>query len=161
MAEEITFPYKLPLPDDAWAVIRNPKKVPERLRRPVRLAANALQRTIPEDERKAAVVIAAQEAAEASEEVKAAFGAPPIAELETPDTELEPIPSDEQQAAVDAYNETLLLAVIIELSYGPANLDTLRDIPGDAYDDLLTEVRRLNKRDEDSEESLDSDPSAP
>ena len=56
MAQQLT---RINLPDDEWADIRDPKKVPERLRRPVRQAAITLQQSMPEDQRRATLKVAA------------------------------------------------------------------------------------------------------
>ena len=161
-----------PLPDDNYAELREAKKIPERLRRPVRTTAIALQRTLPEDQRyKPAVTVEPLKAPEADAETQAAFGAPPIDELvESAGDSQVPVvngtdgplvlPTDEQQEAADAYNVALIVAFVSEWSFGPVNNDTAENLPGDAYDALLEEVRRLNKGDEEDGESLASDPSS-
>ena len=155
------------LPDGGYVELRNPKKVPERLRRPVRLAALALTRSIPEDQRKASVKVSEEPEAKADDETQAAFGAPPIEALvEEATAEKEEdkfvVPTDEQQLALDAYNEALLVAVIVAWSYpDPVNLDSIQNLDGDVYDELVAEVRRLNQGDESEEQSLDSDPTSP
>ena len=166
---------RLDLPDSNYAELRDAKKVPERLRRPVRLAALALQRTLPEGQRQklqTSVKVDELKAPEASEDVRNAFGAPPIDALAesagvtpTPaseaDEEIE-LPTDEQQRAADEYNALLVTAFVTSWSFGDAvSAEAVQDLPGDAYDALLEEVRRLNKGDEEDEESLASDPSTP
>jgi hypothetical protein len=153
------------LPDSQWVELRDPRKVPERLRRPVRLAALALTRTIPEDRRKPVIKVSEEPEQTADEETQAAFGAPPIEALvEEAKAEEETIelPTDEQQCALDTYNEALLFAVIVAWSYpDEITLDSIRNLDGDVYDELVKEVRRLNQGDESEEQSLDSDPTSP
>jgi len=151
------------LPDDAWADVRNPKKVPERLRRPVREAAINLQLSLPPEQRAKAKVAVGKEPDEvATEDTQQAFGAPPIDELveeAKKEDEIPFLPNTEQQGFVDAYNESLLLSVVTAWSYGDVNVEVLRDLPGDAFDVLMDTVRNLG--DEGEENSLDSDPSSP
>lgn len=153
------------LPDDGWADVRDPKKVPERLRRPVRQAAIALQRTLPEDQRKPSVHVSEPDEV-ASDETQAAFGTPPVDALveEAKEDEDAPLvlPTDEQQEAMDAYNESLLLAVVTAWSYSDSvTIESIRDIPGDAYDALIVRIRQLNQGTEEKTDSLAADPFVP
>lgn len=149
------------LPDDAWADVRDPKKVPERLRRPVREAAINLQRSIPEDQRKSKVVASKTPDVVADDDTQAAFGAPPVEALaaESEDkAETTFLPTIEQQRFVDAYNEALLMSVVTGWSFGEVTIPVLQDIPGDAMDELLEAVRKLGANEENGD-SLASDPS--
>lgn len=162
MAQTLT---RIELPDDEWADIRDPKKVSERLRRPVRQAAIALQQSLPEDQRRANLKVAEKALGEAEPEVQAAFGAPPIddlvAEEEAKKQELF-LPDEIQQANVDAYNEALLLSVVAAWSFGDTvDVESLRDLPGDAYDVLLETVRKFGADVEGDADSLAADPSTP
>ncbi len=151
---------RIELPDDDWAEIRDPRKVPERLRRPVREAAINLQRSLPEDQRRGTVKVE-EPLKEAEEETQSAFGAPPIdglvEEVESI-SDLPFLPSTEQQGFVDDYNEALLLSVVTAWSFGEVTREVLQDIPGDAFDELLDTVRKLGAK-EGSSDSLADDPS--
>ena len=158
------------LPDGEWAVLRPAKKVPERLRRPVRAAAVALQKLLPEELRNRPVVTVTEDlnAPVVDDATKAAFGAPPIDQLladaipvEDPDATSDVLPTDEQQEAADVYTEVLIVAMVASWSFGPVSIDEVRNLPGDAFDALLEECRRLNQGDDGDEESLASDPSTP
>ena len=154
------------LPDGDWADLRDPKKTPERLRRPVRQAAISLQKLVPDDQKKPEVVVSVPSEL-AEPEVQSAFGTPPIDALieeAKPDEEEDTLPSEEEQAAVDAYNEVVILAVVTAWSFGDVTLEGVRDLPGDAYDALVLHIRELNKptvEAEGNDDSLASDPSAP
>src|ERR1019366_1483900 len=83
----------------------------------------------------------------AESDVQSAFGAPPIDVLvaESVDDDDESLPTDEEQAAVDAYNEVVVLAVVTAWSFGDVTVETILDLPGDAYDILVLRIRELNK----------------
>ena len=157
------------LPDGEWAVLRPAKKVPERLRRPVRAAAVALQKLLPEELRNRPVVTVTEDlnAPVVDDATKAAFGAPPIDQLLTDAVPVEDpnapdvLPTDEQQEAADVYNEVLIVAMVASWSFGPVSIDEVRNLPGDAFDALLEECRRLNPGDDGDEDSLASDPLTP
>lgn len=154
---------RVDLPDGEWAEIRDPAKTPERLRRPVREAAIDLQRSMPEDQRRGTVKVDAPRNV-ADDEVRSAFGAPPIDDLvadNTPDENaLAYLPTSDQQKYADLYNEALLLSVITSWSYeNDVTIQGVRDLPGDAYDELLDTVRKFGAVGE--SDSLADDPSAP
>ena len=151
---------RLELPDGDYAELRDPKKVPERLRRPVRVAAINLQRSLPEDQRRGSVKTEDPEKV-AGEDVQSAFGVPPVSDLvEVNEPELTFLPDEEQQAFVDSYNEALIRSVVVEWSFGEVTTEVIQDLPGDAFDALITHIRNLGVEDE-SDESLASDPSTP
>jgi hypothetical protein len=167
MSEETKPESAFDLPDGDWAVLREAKKVPERLRRPVRSTAVALQRLRPDELVSKPSVHAVELPVPAADpETQAAFGAPPVDDLiaeskaEVNEEDV-PLPTDEQQAAADAYNEALIQAFVSTWSFGPVSADVIRDLPGDAFDALLVEVRQRNQGDDADEESLASDPSTP
>jgi hypothetical protein len=157
---------RLDLPDGAWADLRDPAKTPERLRRPVRQAAIAMQRFVtPTPD----VVVSAEPTEVAESDVQSAFGAPPIEALVGETTVVDEnaettYPSDEELAAVDHYDDVVMLAVVTAWSFGDVTLDVIGELPGDAYDALLLRIRELNQPSqaaEGEEDSLASDPSAP
>lgn len=156
---------RINLPDGEWADIRDPKKVPERLRRPVREAALNLQQSLPEDQRRTTVKVSDEPEHVAEEDVQSAFGAPPVEALleqtaEEDKKKAEYLPTAEQQELADVYNEVLIASVVVAWSYEEAvTIEAIRDLPGDAYDELLSEIRKLGA--EGADESLASDPSAP
>lgn len=163
---------QFPLPDGQWAELRESKKIPERLRRPVRFSALALQNTLPEDLKyKPTVAVEDAKGPEASEDIRNAFGTPPIdalveaagdsTVLATPGEDTFRVPTPEQQEAADAYNAVLIVSHTASWSYPePVSVDSVLDLPGDAFDALLEEVQRLQGEAGD-EESLASDPSKP
>ena len=113
------------LPDGEWALLRNPRKVPERLRNPLRTARARLYRCLAE-----AQTAAAPDAAPGA---GGAFGAPPAqpkAEMADPDPEiLGPL--------LYAYGQAAFVALVESWSFPLAVcLETLGDIPGDAFDVL-------------------------
>lgn len=160
MAQTLT---RINLPDGEYADIRDPKKVPERLRRPVRQAAITLQQSMPEDQRRATLKVAAK--ALDTADPNPAFGAPPIDALVEEEAEKADelyLPGTEQQANVDAYNEALILSVTVAWSFGDTiNVEAVRDLPGDAYDELLEVIREFGAEVEGSDDSLATDPSTP
>ena len=154
---------RLELPDGAWAEIRDPKKAPERLRQPVRAAALELQRSLPEDQRRGSVKVSEPEQT-AELEVQSAFGAPPVEGLvdvssDPPSTFL---PSVENSELADEYNYVLICSVVTAWSFGDVTREVALDLPGDAFDELMSTIRALDKEASDgSDDSLASDPSAP
>ena len=155
------------LPDGAWAELRDPRKTPERLRRPVRQAATAMQRFVtPTPD----VIVSAEPTEVAESDVQSAFGAPPIEALvggstvvADEDEKLE-FPSDEELAAVDRYNDVIILAVVTAWSFGDVTLSVVTELPGDAYDALIERIRDLNQPVADTEgeaDSLAADPFVP
>lgn len=97
---------KITLPDDGWALLRDPAKVPERLRRPVTSLATRLQPQIR----------ALQAVADAERD------------------------GDLTADAVDRFeelNDLAIVALVAEWSYDfPISVETVGDLPGDAYDEL-------------------------
>jgi hypothetical protein len=168
MAMEIV--NRFDLPDGEWAELRPAKKVPERLRRPVRLAAVRLQNSFPEEVRakwNRPAVKVEEPAKVADEGIQTAFGSPPVDDLAQQfenttvpsDEDDDFLPTPEQQELVDAYNEILLIAFVVSWSFSfPVSVGGVQELPGDAYDELVKEVRRLNAK-EGEDDSLASDPS--
>ena len=114
---------RVELPDGDWAELRNPKKVPERLRRPVRVAALNLQRSLPEEQRRGIVKLANEPSQVAEGDVQGAFGAPPVDQLAeenaaSDEDALAFLPDGDQSAFVDDYNEALILSVVVAWSFG-------------------------------------------
>jgi hypothetical protein len=106
----------------------------------------------------------------AEEDTQAAFGVPPVdalVEENKPDeNSLTFLPDEDQQSAVDAYNEALIVSVVQSWSFGEVTVDALRDIPGDAFDVLLDHARggdeeKAKDGTEGSSDSLADDPTAP
>lgn len=153
---------RIELPDGDWADVRDPKKVPERLRRPVREAALNLQQALPEDQRRRNIKMSQEPAQVAEPDVQEAFGAPPIDELvadEAKKDELPFLPTAEQQSLVDVYNEALLVSIVAAWSFGDVTVDAVRDLPGDSFDILLKYAAKDGA--EGAADSLAADPSAP
>jgi hypothetical protein len=99
---------KIPLPDDGWALLRDPAKVSERLRRPVTNLAARLQPEI----------------------VKATAAEEPVLDPETFDQ-------------FQALNDLVIVALVEEWSFDrPVTIDSVGDLPGDAYDMLRRETAK-------------------
>ena len=106
---------KVDLPDGAWASLRDPKKVPERLRRPV-----------------LAVLMA---------QGKNSAELPTI----TPDTPPEEVLQALDSSVLDKFselNDLVVVALVEEWSYTdtPITADSVLDLPGDVYDALREAV---------------------
>ena len=126
---------RIELPDDAWAEIRDPKKVPERLRRPAKAASFEMYQS-----RQKALEETASTTTPAAPEGAGAWGAPPTPE---PTVEIDDGTSytlEQIQASVDAG----IIALVSAWSFGDeVSEDVLLDLPSDAYDALVTEVTPL------------------
>ena len=108
---------KVDLPDGAWAHLRDPKQVPERLRRPYASKMQSMAKYKPVFDRikKAA-----------SEEEKAAITA-----------ELPP----ECIEGFSESNDLMVVALVDEWSFDtPVTIDTVLDLPAGQYDALRTAV---------------------
>ena len=105
---------KVDLPDGAWALLRDPAKAPERLRRPV---TNLAAKVHPE----IMAAIAAEESG-----------------TDGPDLTADAL------AGFQTLNDLVMVAVVAEWSFDQAiTPETVGDIPGDAYDVLRRETAKL------------------
>ena len=125
---------RIELPDGEWAEIRDPKKVPERLRRP----AKAASYEIYQSSRKALEGTASTATPEAPP--SDAWGAPPVVEMPSAEETALTIDLDQIEASVDAG----IVALVSSWSFGDTvSLDALLDLPGDAYDALQAAITPL------------------
>ena len=147
---------RIDLPDGAWAEIRNPKKVPERLRRPAKVASYEYGQS-----RRAALEQAASTASPAAPENAGAWGAPPEAEVAAV---VEDADVEYDVTLLQATVDTGVVALVASWSFGDVvSLDALLDLPGDAYDVLCEAVMPLiGEMFVDLDESVEPDsPSSP
>jgi hypothetical protein len=102
---------KIALPDDGWAMLRAPEKVPDRLRKPISLLFAKLSQT------RAAAQIAA-------------------AGVKMEESGLDP----DALEIVYELDDAVILAMVSEWSFDlPITAESLDEIPGDAKDVLNTE----------------------
>lgn len=122
---------RIELPDGEWAELRDPKKVPERLRRPAKAASFEMYRTRQKQLEETAST--ASPAAPAA----GAWGAPPEDEVAPPVDDGTGYSLDQITASVDAG----IVALVASWSFGDVvTEDTLLDLPSDAYDAIVAAV---------------------
>ena len=117
--------YKITLPDGGWASLRDPKKVPERLRRPL---VTLQRRMLGTDMAKAF---------EGVDDVKS------LDESKALDL-LRPIIASEDYGMLDDINDLLIVALVEEWSFDlPITVEGSLDLPGDARDALIAACQPL------------------
>lgn len=115
------------LPEGAWADLRDPTDIPERLRRPIR----RIQMRLARDPAFAGVIEEAQ--TKGIEAVQAAVAGADEAEA----FRLAASMGDDAMDLMDDLNDRAVLARVIGWSFGPdVTLDTLQELPGPLYDRL-------------------------
>lgn len=117
---------KLDLGDGNWAHLRDPKKVPERLRRPI---VQALTRALADNGGE-------QLAGLDPKDLQAPDAAAKVSQYLKP----------EFLTVMADVNDLLVIALVDEWSFDvPVSLDSVLDLPGDEYDALQTGVAPLLK----------------
>lgn len=105
---------KIDLPEGGWASLRDPKKVPERLRRPIMSKVSAMGR---------------------GTEMKR------LVEAKTPEEIVGELDLSFIETSSEL-NDLLVVALVDEWSYDglPITVESVMDLPGDVYDALRTAV---------------------
>jgi len=119
------------LPDDAWADLREATKIPERLRRPITRAGLELNHLVPDSIRPTVEGTDADPAVPSELKVEEITG--------------------DMWAAAQAVDDVTIIAFVEAWSFGDVTLAVLGDLPGDVFDALLAECRRLNEKKVDTE----------
>lgn len=121
---------KISLPDGGWALLRDPRRVTERQRRPVtRLQAKVMGSAV-------GALLAEKERREAAGEA-----AGPLDEWFT--EESRKLMGSQDYMLLDDYNDALIEALVAEWSYdGTPSADAALDLPGEAYEALKAECAK-------------------